>query len=168
LKYIKTEVGDNKLHISTDSRGICSSGPPIVTIGVRNLAAIKASGAVEVSSEGTLTAGDMQFNLTGATNINMGLNAANVSIEGHGVTEITLRGQASSNSIDLSGGGKIHAFDFVVGNYNISTTGASECEINVLHDLNLNSTGASSIKYKGNPANIHNDKAGASSITKVN
>jgi hypothetical protein len=37
-----------------------------------------------------------------------------------------------------------------------------------LHDLNVNTTGASDIQYKGNPANVNSHKTGASTLTKIN
>jgi hypothetical protein len=168
MKYIKTKVSNNKLYISTKDRNICTNGPIAITIGVRNLSEIASAGGVEIVSQGKLVTKDFHFDLSGATKINMELDAANVSTEGSGATEISLKGQASSHTIDLSGGSKVYAFDFIVGNYNIDLSGASDCEINVLHSLNVSSSGASSIKYKGNPSSIHNDKSGISSITKVN
>ncbi|MEO6850844.1 MAG: DUF2807 domain-containing protein, partial [Mucilaginibacter sp.] len=111
---------------------------------------------------------DLHLQLNGASKINMDLNAANVSTDGNGATEMNLKGQASSHKVDLSGSGKIYALDFVVGSYDIQTTGASHCEINVLHDLNVNTTGASEINYRGNPVNVNSSKTGASTLTKIN
>lgn len=168
LKYIKTEVSGDKLKISTDNKNICPEGEIVVTIGIHHIEAIKASGAIEIKSDGKIVAKNFDFGLSGATKINMDLDAADVRTEGSGVTEVTLRGQASSHHVDLSGGGKIHAFDFIVGNYDIETSGASDCDINVLHELSVNSSGASAINYKGNPTTINNKKAGLSTIKKVN
>ncbi|MES2809222.1 MAG: head GIN domain-containing protein [Bacteroidota bacterium] len=167
LKFIKTEVNGDRLRVSTDKKNICSSGVMTVTIGVRHLEALKASGAVNVATSGKLVAKNFDFDLSGASNINMDLDAADVHTDGSGVTEMTLRGQASNHFINLSGGGKIHAFDFITGNYDISISGAGQCDINVLRELTVNSSGASSINYKGNPTTINNQKSGVSSIKKV-
>jgi len=166
LKYIKTEVTDGKLKIY-NKKSICNSGTMTVTLGVRDLKSIEASGAVEVMSDGKIVVQDLKFDLSGATKINMDLNAANVTTEGSGATRITLTGQASKHSVDLSGAGKINALDFVVGDYNIETSGATKCEINVLNSLNIHTSGASSIRYRGNPKTINNDKSGASSVNKI-
>lgn len=167
MQHIKTEVSGGKLRISTDNKNICSDESTEITIGIHNLEVLEASGAVEVTTEGKLVTQDLRLGLSGATKINMDLDAAQVSTQGSGATEVYLKGQATSHKVKLSGSGKVYAFDFIVGSYKISTTGATECEINVLNDLDVNSTGASSIKYKGNPTKISNDKTGASSITKV-
>ncbi|MDB5155610.1 MAG: hypothetical protein JWR50_317 [Mucilaginibacter sp.] len=167
LKYIKTEVSGDKLSISTNNKNICGSGEISVTIGVKNINAIDAAGAIDISTSGKLVTKNVELDLSGATKLDLDLDAADVNTKCSGVTEISLKGQASAHNIELDGGGKLHAFDFVVGNYNIQTSGASECEINVLRDLTVNSSGATSIKYKGNPTSIHNQKSGVSSITKV-
>jgi len=166
LKYIKTTVTDGKLKIYT-KKSICNSGELVVTIGVRHIDDIGASGAVTIESAGKITTQDLHFDLSGATKVNMDLNAANVHTEGSGATKISLTGQASSHHVELSGAGKLMAFDFVVGEYRIETSGATKCEINVLNSLSVETSGASKIEYRGNPKTINNDKTGASSVQKV-
>lgn len=167
LSIIKTDISGDKLKISTDKKNICSSKEIAITIGVRNLKSISAAGAVEITSNGRLNLGDLDLDLSGATKINLDVAASNVETNGSGVSDITLTGQASSHSIEMSGSGNVHAFDFVVGNYSIETSGQSDYEINVLSQLNINSTGASDIKYKGNPTKVNKSKTGALSLTKV-
>jgi hypothetical protein len=166
LKYIKTEVNGSRLRIYS-RRSLCNTGNLTINVGVRNLEEIKASGAVEVESDGKIVTQDLHFKLSGATKITMDLNAANVTTSGSGATELDLKGQASSHNIDLSGSGKVYALDFVVGNCDIQTSGIGHSEVNVLHSLSIHSSGASNVKYRGNPS-ITNDKSGASSVEKVN
>ncbi|WP_259067499.1 head GIN domain-containing protein [Mucilaginibacter sp. X4EP1] len=166
LKYIKTEITGNRLRIYT-KKNICNSGEMIVNIGVRDLEEVKASGAVDVESDGKVKTGDLHFKLSGATKINMDLTAANVSASGSGATEVNLKGQASALNVDLSGSGKVHALDFAVDDCVISSSGVGESEVNAAKTLVIHSSGASEVKYKGNPS-ITNDKSGASSVEKVN
>ncbi|TSD66173.1 DUF2807 domain-containing protein [Inquilinus sp. KBS0705] len=166
MKYIETSVTGGKLRIKT-RRNICSSGEITLVIGVRNLNEVDASGAVDLTSQGRINTGDFHFDLSGSTKITMELNAANVTTSGSGSTELHLKGQAASHNIDLSGSGDIQALDFVVGKYNIETSGASHCKINVLNTLSVHTSGASDIQYRGNPSNVSNDQSGASSITKI-
>ena len=167
LKYIKTTVDDGRLHIFT-RRSICDAGQMTISIGVRNLEEIKASGAVEIESDGKINTQDFRIKLSGATKVTMDLNAANVTTSGSGATELNLKGQASSHDINLSGSGKVYALDFVTGNCEIHTSGVGHSEVNVLHSLSVHSSGASEVKYRGNPSSVTNDKSGASSIEKVN
>lgn len=75
LKYIKTETEGSKLHIFS-KRSLCNNGQLVINIGVKNLDEIKASGAVEIESDGTIHTQDLHLNLSGATKITMALNAA--------------------------------------------------------------------------------------------
>lgn len=167
MKYIRTSNEGDKLRIYT-KKNLCPSGEITINIGVKNLEGIKTSGAIEINSDGKLNTKDLSIHTSGGSKITMDLDAANLETEGSGASEINLKGQATSHKLHLTGSGKINAFDFVVGSYDIETTGASECEINVLHDLNVNTTGASDIKYRGNPSNVNSHKTGASTLTKVN
>lgn len=167
LKYIKTTVTGDKLRIY-NKRNFCNAGELTVTIGVRNLEEVGASGVVEVRSDGKINAKDMHFELSGASKIDMDLTAAKVTTNGTGASELNLKGQATSHDIDLSGDSKVYALDFVVGSCDIQSTGVGHSEVDVLNSLSVHSSGASEVKYRGNPSNITNDKSGASSIEKVN
>jgi len=164
MKIIETNVNGDRLHIHT-KKHVCN-GEITITVGVRNLEELKASGAIDVSSEGTLKVKDIGFEFAGASKLNLDLNANNVTTSGSGATEITLRGQATSNNISTSGVGKLNALDFVVGSCDIQSSGASESRVNVLQKLNISSSGAASVKYKGHP-NISQDKSGALSVEAI-
>jgi hypothetical protein len=167
MKYIRSESDGDELKIYT-RKNFCSSGEIVINIGVKNLEKIEGSGAVDFTSDGKLNTKDLDIRLSGAGKVDLDLTAANVTTSGSGSTEIDLKGQATSHKVEMTGNGDMHAFDFVVGSYDIHTTGASDCEINVLNSLNVNTTGASDIKYKGNPASVNSTKTGASTLTKVN
>lgn len=165
MQYIHTDNSGDVLDIYSKKK-VCSSGQMTVVIGIKQLSKLEASGAVEVTSAGKLNLNDVSFELSGAGKLDLNLSANNVSTEGNGSTEIHLVGQAASHKVSLTGSGKLHAFDFVTGNCELETTGASDCEVNVLHDLKINTTGSSSVKYKGSP-NVSEKKVGAGSVTKV-
>ncbi|MBD1394964.1 head GIN domain-containing protein [Mucilaginibacter glaciei] len=167
FKYINTDVEGDKLVIKS-RRNLCASGEIMIVIGVKNLEEVDASGAIDVSSSGRIVTKDLHFDLSGSTSIDMDIAAANVHTEGSGSTDMILKGQAASHNVDMSGSSKIDAFDFVVGKYNIETSGASEAKINVLNSLSVHSSGASDIEYRGTPGNVNIDKSGASSVKKVN
>lgn len=165
LKYVSTSVEGDELQIKS-KKSFCDDNITI-NIGVRSLKEVGASGAVEVWSDGKINASDFKFDLSGATKVNLDLNAANVKTESSGMSELNLTGQAASHNVESSGATKINAFDFVVGDYEINTSGVSNCKINVLKTLNVHTSGASDIEYKGSPATVNNDKSGASTIKKI-
>jgi len=166
MKYIHASLDGDKLRIYS-KKNLCGSSEIVLNIGVKNLEVIKISGGINLATDGKLITKDLHLELNGASKIDMDLNAANVFTEGSGSTDMTLRGQASSHKIEFAGSGKVKALDFVVGSYDIETTGASDCSINVLKDLNVKTTGAADIKYRGNPTSVNTSKTGAASVTKI-
>ena len=166
LKDIRTNVNNDELKIDT-KRNICANTPILITIGVRNLKALKGSGAIEFMSNSKLNVKDISIDLAGAGKVNLDVNADNVITNGSGSTNISLKGQAITHTATITGSGSLNAPDFVVNKYDIRTTGSSDCKINVLTELNVHTTGASNIQYHGNPATINNSKTGASNIKKL-
>jgi hypothetical protein len=166
FKYIKSNVHGNRLEIY-NKRNFCNTGQITVTVGVRNLEEVETSGAVELSSDGRINTKDMRLEMSGVSKITLELNAANVVTSGSGASEVDLKGQATSHDISLSGDSKVHAFDFVVGRCEIQSAGVGHCEVDVLNSLSVHSSGASEVKYRGNPSDVTNEKSGASSIEKV-
>ena len=166
MKYIKTEVSGNKLRVYT-RKNFCNDNAITLNIPISQLSEVKGSGAVQLTSDGRINTQNFKMELSGVSKVDMDLSAADVETKASGAVEIFLKGQAASHKVEVAGVGKLHAYNFVAGNYNIKTSGSSNCEINVLKTLIVNTSGAADIKYKGNPSSIDSKKAGASKITKV-
>lgn len=166
LPKIETRVSGGTLDIDMDGN-FCDAGPVTVYITSSQYEGVDASGAVEITSQGKLKVQDFDLELSGSSKVSLEMDAANVKTSSSGASEINLKGQAASHELDLSGSSSIEALDFVVGKYRIESSGASNSKINVLNDLNIKSSGASEVQYRGNPQNIRNSESGASSLRKV-
>ena len=163
---IDARVQGNKLIIDMDNN-LCESGPITVYATARTWEGIDASGAVEVISDGLLSGDRFKLDLSGSTKVKLNLNTGEMRTDASGATEVLLKGQARSHEIEISGSGEVEALDFVVGDYDIRTSGASELKINALNDLKVRSSGSSEISYRGNPKNVTNNNSGASSLNKI-
>lgn len=167
MKYIRIEVNGNKLRIYT-RKNLCSEQPITVSVGVKSLEEIKGSGMVEINSTGRINAQNLKLNFAGVSKVNMDLNAADVETVGSGSTELNLTGQAAAHKVNISGVGQLHALNFVVGAYDIKSSGEGNCQINVLKSLVTHTSGVSTIEYRGNPSEVDTHKSGASQIRKIN
>lgn len=167
LKLIETDISGSKLKITIDAKSVCTDNPITITIGIRDLKAIKISGAVEIGSAAKINTGDLNLDLSGASKINLDVNATNVSTKGSGINEVVLKGQAASHRVDFNGSGKLKALDFIVAKYEIETTGEADCEINVLSDLSVHTTGAATVRYKGTPSKINKSETGSLTLNKI-
>lgn len=166
MRHLKTEVRGETLSISHDFN-ICNSGTIRAYITSPNFEEIEASGAVKLANGGVLKGEKLLLDVSGASKLELSVEVGTLETDASGASKIALKGKASSHRVDVSGACKINAFDLVVGKYSIETSGASKLEVNALNTLDVSSSGASKIDYKGNPSSISNDKSGASSLTKV-
>ena len=162
---IKSEVNGDQLKV--ESKNLCPSGSLTLNISLKDLTAISASGAIDLTSAGKITAKDVTLDLSGATKVTLDLNADNLTTKGSGLTELNLTGQASSHTIDLAGAGHLNALNFIVAKYKLTSSGAVTFKINVLNQLDVDSNGASDVQYKGNPASVNTGHSGASSVKKI-
>lgn len=160
---IETSVRGNTLSIDMEGN-YCDSGSIKVYISSRNFEQIKASGAVDIRSDGRLNVNDFELNLSGSSKIMLEMNAKTLRTTSSGSSEMHLKGQAGVHELDLSGSSNIDALDFVVGEYNINSSGSSTSRINVLNKLNVRSSGSSKVEYRGKPSKVSNQDSGSSKV----
>lgn len=166
LKLVETEVSGDELRIKTDGN-ICNAGPVTIEITNPDYQAVKSSGVIDLSSDGNLAIKDFDMELAGVSKVNLDMNAANVKTLASGSADISLKGQATTNTVTMNGSSKLNALDFAVANYRIETRGDTHCVINVLNELSVDIKGAGNVEYKGNPAKINNENSVAASIKKI-
>lgn len=166
-KKISTKIKKDQLVIEMDGN-ICEKNPVVIYVSSPRMEGIDVSGAVEVVGEGRFNSSSFNLDLSGASQATLEISCGDMNTNTSGASKVILKGQAGSHSLKMSGSSELNAYDFVVGNYEINTSGASNLKINVLNELNVESSGSSEISYRGNPKHITNDKSGASSIRKVN
>jgi hypothetical protein len=163
LPELKTSVSGNTLEIGLEG-SYCNVGNISIVLHTKRLNGIDASGTSEIVSNTIINSDEFKLNLSGASKVTLKLNTGNLSTESSGSSSINLIGQARKHDIDMSGATKLSALDFVVNDYNIESSGSSNCQINVMSTLNANTSGASEIIYKGSPKDIVNKKSGSSTI----
>jgi len=166
-KEIRTRLSGSTLKIDFDGN-FCDPGPVTVFLSSKDYQKIESSGSVEVLSEGNLNLNDLDLNLQGSSKVMLDLNVKSLLTSTSGSSEIVLKGQAGSHELDMTGSSSLEALDFIVGEYRISSTGASKSRINVLNTLEVNSRGASDVQYKGKPSRIKKDESGASVVRSIN
>jgi hypothetical protein len=164
---IQTRLSGNTLKIDIDGN-FCDAGPVTIYLSSKDYQKIESSGSVEVLSEGKLNLNELDLELHGSSKVMLDLNVKSLRTSSSGSSEIVLKGQAGTHDLDMTGSSSVEALDFVVGEYQINSTGASKSRINVLNSLEVNSRGASEVEYKGKPSKIEKDNSGASVVRSIN
>ncbi len=165
---VKASVGSNTLKLKLDPEKYCGQDTIVVYAGVRTLKAIRLEDGSKVSSDALLNLRDLDLTLNGTTAVDMELSAFKLTTSVDGTATITLRGQAAEHNLKSTGALKLDAFDFIVAKVSLNTEGVNKANINVLNDLNVETSGTSEVHYKGSPKNINKKKAGIAILEKVN
>ncbi|PCJ28055.1 MAG: hypothetical protein COA97_01915 [Flavobacteriales bacterium] len=165
LEYIKTEVINNTLFISTkESIGNASSLKLYITIV--NVEDIDVSGAIELKNKGTYKVDKLEIDVSGAADIDLNVDVESLIMDMSGASETSLSGNANDFEIKISGAGDLQAKNLKTKNTSIDISGAGSAIVHAKKSLTVSVSGAGSVKYKGNPK-IDKDISGAGSVEKL-
>lgn len=164
LPLIETNVSNGRLEIRS-RQNIGEAKKLSVYVTFRELNQIEASGACEIKNEGQLNLGTLSLNGSGASEIDLTLQADKIEGEYSGASEVELQGVADVCDFQLSGASELDSPELTVRLMTIDLSGASEAEVQVTESLKVDASGASSVVYTGDPA-VDQHTSGASSVRK--
>ncbi|MBN2279125.1 MAG: DUF2807 domain-containing protein [Candidatus Marinimicrobia bacterium] len=162
--YVEIEKRGDKLYLGLQDHVSYSRVDYKVHITMPFLASIDASGASEIKISGFKTDEDFRIDVSGATELEGFINVGDLYLDVSGASEIELIGSGKKLTIDGSGASEMNFGDFKVASANIELSGASEVVVNVQEELNVDCSGASEVKYYGNPRLKNISTSGASEI----
>jgi|SRR5215207_3505089 len=165
MEYIEVYNDGNTLVIKEkDGVNLDPSKDILVYVAAPTFKDIDVSGACDIIGDGPISANDeMSVNASGASNINLQLNASKLRSELSGSSHLNLKGQVTDFSLHASGASEIKTFELVADNIELDLSGASEAEVNANKKLDVEASGASNVIYKGRPA-ITQNSSGASEV----
>jgi hypothetical protein len=113
-----------------------------------------------------LSAGDVQIEVSGASNITGNLTAGDADFEVSGASNLSLAGSGQALKAEVSGASNMSLDDFTTDNADIDVSGVSTGVVNTGGTLDANVSGASTLYYIGSPLMGDIDISGASGIQK--
>jgi hypothetical protein len=135
-----------------------------ISLIVRDLNHIGLSGASFANIDGTLVSGDLKIHLSGASTLRGHIDANKISAELSGASRMDLSGYCETFNLTLSGASKTFGYGMVCNDLTANFSGASRAELTVLETISATLSGASSLRYDGNPRILRNNLSGASSL----
>lgn len=168
LKYIVTEVKNNKLQVKTEKNINLkpSSNKTIkITIPFKDIDNISLAGSGDLSNTDTVTSTDLKVSLAGSGDIVLTIetNSVKGSIAGSG--DLTLKGNTNDLEANISGSGDFHGFDLQANNTEVSIAGSGDAKVVSNESLKARVSGSGDIVYKGNPKTEDSKVAGSGSIS---
>lgn len=132
-------------------------------ITMPTLRGVAFSGASRSTVTGFTNLNNLDIHLSGASEGQFTVQAARTNLNLSGASSLRLNGNGTGLSADLSGASLLQAFSYPVGEANLEASGASKASVSVANSLDVDATGASSVRYRGTPA-VRQRLSGASSV----
>ena len=126
------------------------------------------SGATHGSVEGFETPGDFELDLSGASELIGNIAVSdNAQFNLSGASKLELIGSANNVTIKASGASDVRLANFSIHDADIGLSGASDATVNLDGTLDANLSGASHLRYIGEPTIENLNISGSSEIENI-
>lgn len=167
------EVKELKINVSGGSKSIISGTTNLFSATTTGNSAVDASklfagkGTFYASGGSTITTNidgkQVEASLTGNSSLTLNAKVNDMKIVSTGGSSVILSGNTHSFSCNCSGNSNIKAFDLVASDIIAVASGGCAVRVNAQNTLDIQSFGASTVTYMGNPA-ITTKTSGSSKI----
>ncbi len=139
-----------------------------VRITMPDLEALDLSGATNGAVSGFRSEGQIDIELSGASDLEGNLEAGSVDLEVSGASRVTLAGSAGGLTIEGSGASSFDLAEFIVDTAEVRLSGASGATVNVEARIDpVDVSGASRLRYLGDPSLGDVSTTGASTLDRI-
>jgi hypothetical protein len=185
LDHIRVMMDGSILKVATDGRHLSwwwRTGPK-VTVTMPVLTYLDLSGASRVSAAGFNSGNALNLKISGASDMDLDMATGYFTADLSGASSVTGRLTTTGSDVKLSGASKINltgaggdiklhgsgaseAFFpyYPANNADIELSGASNANMDISGTLNVNLSGASKLRYSGNPTIGKKSVTGASEL----
>lgn len=147
-----------------DLEGLVRSATARANISLIRLRSLDASGATGVRVDGQVV-DDLTVEASGASDVEIdSVDLDELFLEVSGASHVALAGAAREVRADVSGASTIELFSLEADEVDVETSGASTAEVTALELLEATASGASTVRYQGEPDRVISDESGASSV----
>ena len=163
---IKTEIKNGVLEISYDGSPLRYRNRQLrAYISFTTLESIEASGACEVTINGTLKTNSTDIELSGACTMKGAIEIPNLQLTLSGASTVNMKGTVQNLKINASGASDVKNYDLVTENCVAELSGASDVKLTVNQSISAKASGASNLYFKGDPESKEVSTSGASNIS---
>jgi hypothetical protein len=165
MPYIKTRVSGGELDID-NTEDINNPTELKLTIYYKSIDEIDISGAASLYSADILEASNFEMDCSGASEITLKLDVGSFDADFSGASKMEFEGKVKSAEFDLSGASVLRAYGLEINDLELDASGAATVKVLVIDRISIEASGASSVRYKGDPSIELNGVSGASSVRK--
>ncbi|MCX6210358.1 MAG: DUF2807 domain-containing protein [Bacteroidetes bacterium] len=170
LNKVITEVKDGilKIYIENSFWEIINNDDVriIAKVSAKNITSLKLSGASSVTTSSTLNNDNLSIEASGASSVKADIKTKVLKINTTGASTVNLSGIADAVDLKASGASTIKNKSLKANVYTVDVSGASNIKLFATQGITGELSGASNLKYSGNPSNVQVNSSGASNVEK--
>lgn len=165
---IVTVIEGGQLRISYDHNGNWNIGDKNlkVYISFKELSELNASGSSNIKIAGTLNSDKLLLRLSGSSDFSGNVKSRELVIDLSGSSDVKISGSASVLNLENSGASDFDGYDLAVDVCTTKSSGASDVNITVNKEINVQASGASDVYYRGNPVVKSLRSSGSSTVAR--
>ena len=166
LSKLKSEIKNGELHVFLEG-SVNNSKEIKAFVTLKSIAGISATGASKVNFTSMVSCDKMEIDANGASYIEIELKAKEINIGSHGASNIKVNGSATLLIATVDGASSLKAMDLKAESVEIKASGAASASVNTSKKLTGAASGASTIRYSGDPKDKNVTVSGSSTIKKT-
>lgn len=156
IEYVQVSKSGNTLSIKPKPNVAFRDTTLTAKVTMPELHKIELSGGSHLNLTGFNSTHDLSVKLSGGSHVSdfitpSDITAGNVDFNLSGGSHVRLTGSANDLDIDCSGGSHIDLEGFSADNADINLSGGSHATVNISDTLNVDISGGSKVYYIGNP-----------------
>lgn len=152
LDILETELSGDKLEIEYGRYRVRDHDPIRIYVTVPTLTEVEVSGSGKVSSTSPWTGASFRVGVSGSGEANLAfaqVEALRSNVTGSG--ELKLSGAAPSHNVNISGSGRVSAYDLATQDSYVAISGSGRSYVRAARTLNADIAGSGSVYYRGSP-----------------
>ncbi len=153
-EYITLEVKNGTLDFGFNTKKIKKYKELNFYVTAPDYKNIKASGASEVTSNGSLNGDKLQIDVSGASELDLDADYTTIITKLSGASDVVLSGTAITSTVTCSGASEFQGKNLVATNSIVSASGASNCFVNAKSNLTYEASGSSDVNYTVTPETV--------------
>lgn len=167
--YIKVETKGSKLVVKSRSGyNLKPSKKTKIYLTSPNYRRLDVSGACNIYGTNRLVLQNpLTLEVSGAGDIKADVSGPEVSAKVSGSGNVEMKGETKNFNLKISGAGDARCYELLSETTKVDISGAGSAQVFASVLLDAEVSGAGSIKYKGNAANVNQQVSGAGSVKKA-
>lgn len=122
------------------------------TITLPFIRELSISGSGQIVAPDFLSVDDIELNIAGSGDMDLGLFADDIDADIAGSGQIRVEGVADDLDFAVSGSGDYKGFDMECNTAFIRISGSGDADVNVANQLTVRISGSGDVRFKGNPS----------------